>query len=162
EAEYERLRALHDEVAARYPEWAGRIEVRYAPLTAMNAPAATEHTLLSISPGEPFHGVPSSGKWLMDWYFVHERGLALDGPPAAELIAPIARAAFVGCVRDHARTWGEWIDDMRRRKQQAYAVLSLCRALYASRDGDQLSKVAAARWAQGELPEWSSLIEQAI
>src|SRR5207253_9568479 len=45
EAEYERLRALHDEMAARYPEWAGRIEVRYAPLVAMNAPAATEHTL---------------------------------------------------------------------------------------------------------------------
>jgi len=45
---------------------------------------------------------------------------------------------------------------------QAYAVLTMCRALYACWFGEQASKQKAAAWAKQELPEWSSLINEAL
>src|SRR5260370_35623173 len=51
---------------------------------------------------------------------------------------------------------------MRTRKQQAYAVLTMCRVLYASRNGEQASKKQAASWAEKELPAWSQLIQNAL
>ncbi len=38
----------------------------------------------------------------------------------------------------------------------------MCRALYAFKNGEQVSKKQAALWAQKELPEWSPLISNAL
>jgi hypothetical protein len=40
--------------------------------------------------------------------------------------------------------------------------LTICRALYAIKNGEQVSKKKAAEWATKELPEWSDLIQNAI
>ncbi len=46
---------------------------------------------------------------------------------------------------------------------QAYAVLTLCRALYTLEYGDIVSKSVAARWAQGTIDKrWKPLIERAL
>jgi aminoglycoside adenylyltransferase-like protein len=51
---------------------------------------------------------------------------------------------------------------MHNRKSQAYAILTICRALYTYRNGEQVSKKQAAVWAEQEFPEWSSLIQNAL
>jgi hypothetical protein len=38
----------------------------------------------------------------------------------------------------------------------------MCRALYAFKNGEQVSKKQAALWAQKELPQWSPLITAAL
>jgi len=65
-------------------------------------------------------------------------------------------------VQEHAKAWGEWIYDMHNRKSQAYAILTMCRALYAYKNDEQISKKQAALWAEKELPEWSKLIQNAL
>ena len=46
---------------------------------------------------------------------------------------------------------------------QAYAVLTMCRALYTLQHGIVVSKPAAARWAQAALGErWAALVERAL
>ncbi|PYE54172.1 aminoglycoside adenylyltransferase domain-containing protein [Deinococcus yavapaiensis] len=45
---------------------------------------------------------------------------------------------------------------------QAYAVLTLCRALYTATSGEQVSKRRAALWASERLPNWSTLIVWAL
>ncbi|MCC6166507.1 MAG: DUF4111 domain-containing protein, partial [Caldilineaceae bacterium] len=45
---------------------------------------------------------------------------------------------------------------------QAYAILTLCRALYTCRHGAQVSKRQAALWAIETYPQWASLITQAL
>lgn len=50
----------------------------------------------------------------------------------------------------------------RTRKSQAYAILTLCRALYTSTHGDQLAKHRAAAWAQQQFPQWRTLIQDAL
>ena len=52
--------------------------------------------------------------------------------------------------------------DLPDRKGQAYAILTLCRALHLHRTGEKASKRQAALWAQEELPEWSGLIRSAL
>ncbi len=51
---------------------------------------------------------------------------------------------------------------MHNRKSQAYAILTLCRALYTYKNGEQVSKKQAAKWAEQEFPEWSKLIQNAL
>src|SRR5215210_1614531 len=73
--EYAALDAMHDEFAREYPAWAGRVEVRYASVATLDAPAAGGE-ILSISPGEVFNRRRSDGRWTVDWYVLRERGLA--------------------------------------------------------------------------------------
>ena len=38
----------------------------------------------------------------------------------------------------------------------------MCRALYASQNGEQASKKQAALWAQEKFPQWALLIQKAL
>jgi hypothetical protein len=60
------------------------------------------------------------------------------------------------------RRWGEWVTDAQTRPSQAYAILTMCRALYTCTHGAQVSKRKAAEWAAQELPQWSDLIKSAL
>jgi hypothetical protein len=104
----------------------------------------------------------SSREWLSDWYLVRERGVTLFGPSPQEIIEPISKEEFMQTIKAHVRRWGEWIDDMHTRNGQAYAILTLCRAYYTCKNGEQVSKKQAALWTQQALPQWSQLIQDAL
>jgi hypothetical protein len=159
--EYAALGAMHEALARAYPEWAGRIEVRYATVATLDRPAAGGE-IVSISPGEPLNRRRSDERWQIDWYVARERGIALHGPPPGELLAPIPRERFLASVRANVASWDDWIDQVHGHRGQAYAILLMCRALRATVHGDQLSKPAAGRWAQGALPAWADLIGRAL
>jgi hypothetical protein len=59
---------------------------------------------------------------------------------------------FVEVVREQAEAWRRWVYEMRHPGRQAYAVLTMCRALYTHTHGEQATKRTAALWAQGYLP----------
>src|SRR5436189_78860 len=80
----------------------------------------------------------------------------------AALSSEIDEKEFRESVKDHTKSWGEWMNDMHTRPAQAYAILTLCRALYSYTYGEQVSKRKAAEWAQTALSEWSSLIQNAL
>jgi hypothetical protein len=60
------------------------------------------------------------------------------------------------------QSWNEWVKALRNRKAQAYSILTMCRALYADRKGEQPSKAQAAHWVAHEFPEWSELVTNAM
>jgi len=161
QVEFEALRTMHDGLAKKYPAWSGRIEVAYATVATLDEPAAGGE-IVRISPGEALNRRRSDERWQIDWYVARERGIALQGPPLAALLAPISREQFVTSVRANVAGHGDWLDHLHGRSGQAYAILLMCRALRATLHGDQLSKPAAGRWAQTELPEWADLIGRAI
>jgi hypothetical protein len=155
------LGAMHDAFAVDYPNWAGRIEVRYATVATLDRPGDGGE-IVSISPGEDLNRRHSDERWQADWYVAREKGVALHGPAAAQLLAPISGAQFVASIRANVASIDEWIYELRGRRGEAYAVLLMCRALRTTTHGDQLSKPAAGHWAQGEMPEWAELIGRAI
>ena len=162
DTEFDALRAMHLDFARDNPGWEDRVEVAYLSVTALRTFRSERSPISVISPGEPFHMKEAGRDWLMNWYVVREKGVALFGPPVEALIAPITREEFAGCVRDYAADWGDRIKDVRDRKGQAYAILTMCRALHVHRTGEQASKRQAALWAQEELPQWSGLIQSAL
>ncbi|MBI4219315.1 MAG: DUF4111 domain-containing protein, partial [Chloroflexi bacterium] len=115
-----------------------------------------------ISPGEPFHMKDADRGYLMNWYSVRERGVRLFGPPSTTVIPPIAHDEFVRTVRDYIPWLGEWLRDVRDRKAQAYAILTMCRALYLHTTGEPAGKRRVALWAQQRLPDWAGLIRGAL
>ena len=157
-----RLRIMHAEIEARFPHWRDRIEVIYVPRQAL-ATFRTEFSDIGvISPGEPLH-IPSAGiDWLMNWHQVRHGGKVVTGPPAETFVPDTSVEEYVAAVRDHAAAFGEWMPDMRTARQQSYAVLTLCRALYTVRHGHGTSKADAATWLAADMPEYAPLLAQAL
>jgi hypothetical protein len=159
--EFDRLDLMHRRFAEEHPDWDDRIEVAYVSAPALRRFKSEMGSFPVISPGEQFHMKESDGGWLMNWYMVQEVGITLFGPPPAAFMPEISKAEFVGAVRENSRIWAEWVHGMRRPGEQSYAILTMCRALYAHTHGEQVSKREAADWAEAHLPGWSSLIRWA-
>ena len=162
EADLQGLREMHACIAAAHPNWRDRVEVAYVPVATLQTIGVEGRPMARISPGEPLHAFPATRHYLLEWYVVRRSGLTLFGPPARELMPEISREEFVQVVREHARGWKAWVTETRGSGGQAYAVLTLCRALYSSRLGEQVSKRQAGIWASGQLHRWSALIAWAL
>ena len=160
--EFEALQKMHVDFAHQHKEWDDRIEVCYISLAALHTVKTGTSQVANISPGEPFHKRETSIEWLLSWYVVRETSITLFGPSPKTIIEPISNDEFIQTIRAHAKAWDEWIYDMHNRKSQAYAILTMCRALYTLKYGEQVSKKQAALWADKEFPEWASLIEKAL
>jgi len=160
--EFEALQKMHVDFAHQHKEWDDRIEVCYISLAALHAVKTGTSQVANISPGEPFHKRETSIEWLISWYVVRETSITLFGPSPKTIIEPISKDEFLQVIRTHAKAWDEWIHEMHNRKSQAYAILTMCRALYTLNYGEQVSKKQAALWAEKEFPEWASFIENAL
>jgi streptomycin 3"-adenylyltransferase len=97
---------------------------------------------------------------------LREQGKVVCGPPLKSAIDPVTpgdlRRAVAGVLHEW---WLPMLDDpawIRDREYEAFATLTMCRALYALTDGDIVSKPVAARWALRTLDSrWADLIERA-
>lgn len=162
DAEFDALHDMHLGFAQDNPVWDDRIDVQYLSVAALRTFRTQRSPIAIISTGEPFHMMEAGKEWLLNWYVVREEGVALFGPPAEALIGPITWEEYAGCVRDYAVEVADRMKDVGDRKGQAYAILTMCRALCAQRTGEKVSKRQAALWAQEELPQWSGLIQSAL
>jgi len=91
----------------------------------------------------------------------------MAGPPPHTLIDPVSPDAIRQAVLAFLREWWQpMLDDparLQRPDYQAYAVLTMCRALYTLQCGAVASKPTAAKWAQASLDEcWTALIAHAL
>ncbi|CAN5443094.1 N/A [soil metagenome] len=158
------LTHMHEEIVARHPEWTDRIEAIYISKQALQTYKSQRSPIAVISPGEPLHfrEEQAGDDWLMNWYLVLEHGQVICGPPAEEIIAPASIDDFIKSVREHARNWGLWVDNLTTSKSRSYAILTMCRTLYTDRNRAHVSKQVAADWVASELPEFQGLINDAL
>ena len=161
--EFVQIKKMHEDFVKKHPKWDDEIEVCYISTNALMSIKSRTSPIVNISPGEPIHKMESSKEWIMNWYLAREKSATLFGPSLKTIIEPISKEEYIQSVKDHVKSWSEWVKHMKDRYAQvAYTVLTMCRALYAVRNGDQVSKKQAARWVQGEFPEWSDLIADAL
>src|SRR5262249_17679020 len=152
---FEQLQVMHNEFVAKNQNWNDRIEIAYLSTAALRTFKSQVSRIAIISPGEPFHIKEAGKDWLINWWAIREKGVALFGPTPGTLIEPISKQEFLQAVQEQAQDWREWVYHMQLRPAQAYAILTLCRALYACEHGQQASKQQAAQWAQARFPEWA-------
>ena len=157
-----RLRPMHAAIERRFPHWHDRIEVIYVPRQALATFRTHNHDIGVISPGEPLHILSAGIDWLMNWHQVRHGGLVVLGPEADAYVPDTTVEEYVNAVRAHAASFGDWMPEMKSARQQSYAILTLCRALFTARHGYGTSKLAAAAWLAAEVPQYAPLLEQAL
>ena len=158
-----RLDLFHQRLELQFPTRAGRIELAYIVQTALQTFKNQRSPIAVISPGEPFNSKDAGIDWLINWYIIRAQSLICYGPHPHALIAPISQAEFRTAVRNQVGEWREWVVHTRdSRPYQAYAILTMCRALYAWVNGTQASKIVAARWAMPCYPTQATHIRAAL
>lgn len=156
------LEGMHREIAEHDPTWDNRVEVAYLSREALRTFRTRTSRIGIASPGEPFHLVDAGRDWLINWYVLRERGLALVGPPPRTLVAPISRAKLVAAARERARSYRTWDQPTPHRNSQVYTTLTMCRAPHTATTGEFASKPQAAHWTAAQLPEWSPFLEATL
>jgi Domain of unknown function (DUF4111) len=150
--------------------WAARLEVVYLPVATLRRYDPSDQRSYPIAgSGRDLALGRQSPTWVLDRWVAREHGLAVTGPPLSTLIDPIGPQALRTAVRGLLLSfWAAQLDRpppswLRTRNDQAFAVLSMCRALYCLEHGEVVSKPAAAAWAIRWLePPWPELVARAL
>lgn len=166
---FERLRTMHDEIAALPTPWAIQLEGSYISREALRRydPTNATHPNIERGRGERLKMAQHDASWLVHRAIAYEHGIPLAGPPPRQLIDPVSPAELRTAMRTMLPGWKEWLLDhpqrLAPRGYQSYVVLTMCRVLYTLQHGRVASKPAAAHWARGTLgPQWEPLIERAL
>lgn len=160
---FDTLDAFHQTLEAQFPDWAGRIEIAYISITALETFKTQRSPISVISPGEPFNTKDAGLDWLINWYTIRAQSMVVYGPAAEQVIPAISIEEFRTAVRDQIGDWVDWVVHTRdSRPYQAYAILTMCRALYAVQTGLQTSKIQAAAWAIQYHPTQTERITNAL
>lgn len=161
------LEALHVRIAAGGGKWARKLEGSYIPRADLRRYDPAGGPYPGINEGVFSIGGHGSD-WIIQRHILREGGVAVAGPDIRAWIDPVAPDDLRRAVRGILREWWApigadpaWLRD--RSDYQAFAILTMARALHALHHGDIASKPTAARWACETLPApWPALIETAL
>ncbi len=160
------LSALHTRLAEDSP-WARHMEGSYIPLAALRRhdPADTDYPALRVDGTFAVNG--HGADWIIQRHVLRERGVTLAGPPPEMLVDPVPPAELRrAALATLEEWWAPQLADPHRlldAEYQAYAVLTMARALYTLAHGQVASKPAAARWAQSYWGEpYAALVARAL
>ncbi|MFO7680468.1 MAG: DUF4111 domain-containing protein [Chloroflexota bacterium] len=160
------LGMMHEQLTNSGLKWASKLEGSYITQAALRRYQPEAGPWPTLNEGR-FYVAPHGRDWVIQRHILRQHGVTLFGPPVASLLDPVTADDLKQAVTEILREWWEPMLQepafVQRREYQAFAVLTMCRALYTLRLGDVVSKPAAARWALVELPgRWAVLIEQAL
>jgi predicted nucleotidyltransferase len=165
ETEFSKLEEMHNNVAQKHPTWRDKIEVAYLSLHGLQTFKTERSQIVVISPGETLNVHDAGHDWLINWYVIQENGITIFGPNPRSLIPKISKDEYIEWVKRQTALWTErakGYDEHSPKASVAYAVLTMCRAMYAVIYGRQVSKNRAVLWAKKEFPQWAALLNLAI
>ncbi len=159
------LEVMHLRLRDSGLKWAKKLEGAYLPLHTLRQYDPNAAPCPAINEGR-FYVERQCSDWVIQRHVLREYDSAIVGPSLRNLIDPVQPADLRQAIRGVLHAWWKpmlnnpsWI---RTVEYQAFAVLTMCRALYTFQHGTIASKPASARWAQQALDErWIKLIEWA-
>jgi predicted nucleotidyltransferase len=161
------LEVMHARLNTGGLKWAPKLEGSYIPLHALRGYDPAGELYPCLNEGR-FYLDRQGSDWVIQRHILREQGLVVAGPPLQTLIDPVPpddlRRAVLGLLHEW---WAPMLHspDLRLHGDvyQAYAVLTMCRALYTARHKTIVSKPVAARWALEALDApRAALIERAL
>jgi hypothetical protein len=159
------LETMHTRLWASDLKWAAKLEGSYLPLACLRRYIPEDGPYPCVNEGK-FYLAHHGSDWIIQRHILREGGSSIVGPELRPLIDPVSPDDLRGAVRGILNEWWRpMLDDptfIHRRDYQAFGTLTMCRATHALRFGEVASKPVAARWFQGEFPQWAGLIERAL
>nr|MDQ6899402.1 DUF4111 domain-containing protein [Candidatus Dormibacteraeota bacterium] len=145
------LREMHRQIGSGGTSYANRLEGSYIPLKALRRYDYANASHPSIGVDWAF-GVGHHGPaWVLERHSLSRRGVVVSGPLPEALIDPVSpqelRTAVTDLLRDFWQRQVDGADWLRPRAYQAFAMLTLCRALHMLESGTLVSKRVALEWA---------------
>jgi hypothetical protein len=111
--------------------------------------------------------ITNQGSAVIQRHIIREHGIIVLGPDPHELIESVTMAEMQYALRNMLESW--WHSELDNpsfitdTQNQPFAILTMCRSLYALEHGDVTSKAIAGRWAQEALGQpWIAPIEWAL
>ena len=162
------LEIMHHRIWKSSSKWAGKLEGSYIPKREIKRHNPRSGPCPTVNEGRFYLDKPGSD-WIIQRHIVREQGVILAGPDPKTLIDPVDAADLRRAVKGVLFEWWfpmledpTWLRE-HGSEYHAFAILTMCRALYTLENGTTVSKSAAARWVQGKLGEdWSRVIDQAL
>jgi predicted nucleotidyltransferase len=160
------LETLHFQLAVSGLPWATKLEGAYMPFDMLPRFKPNDLPFPQVNEGR-FYIDRQGVDWVLQRHTLREHERIVSGPSLRGLIEPVTPDQMRQAVQELLRTWWTAILTEPARLQsseyQAYAILSMCRALYTLRCGALVSKPVSAQWAMDNLDvEWTPLITEAI
>jgi hypothetical protein len=158
------VQAILGEVIAAYSEWSDRLEIGFVTPEAVQGVIdgdAAPRFVGRISSGEPLHLVVADRHRLLDWDAARH-GTSISGAAPTVAVPAVPGQVVREVVREHLRNWPSWLAASEAVGFQAYAVMTVSRAVAYLDTGRRLSKRQGAAWLAARLPAWSPLIEWAV
>jgi len=162
------LRSMHQRIWKSGLKWASKLEGSYIPKRDIRRHDPHSPPCPTVNEGK-FYLDKRGSDWIIQRHVIRQQGTVLAGPDPKTLIDPVSpediRRAVKGVLQEW---WAPMLEDPSWLKNHgseyhAFAILTMCRALYTLEHGTIVSKPMAARWAQKELGErWSRVIERSL
>jgi len=162
------LDAMHRRIWESGLKWAAKLEGSYLPQEHLPRYEKMDMAYPTINEGK-FYLAPHGSDWIIQRHIIREQGGTLAGPDPKSMIEAVSpddiRRAVTGILEEW---WFPLLDDpswLRNHgvEYHAFAILTMCRSLYALEFGEVVSKPIAARWAQKKLGgKWPQVIEQSL
>lgn len=160
------LEEIHSRLAEGDSKWATKLEGSYVPQQALRRYEPNDPPRPQLNEGRFYLGRHESD-WIIQRHVLREHGVTVAGPAISSFIDPVGPDDLRQAVRGILSEWWEpMLQDpnwLRSGEYQAYAVLTICRALYTLQHGAVASKHVSARWARSTLGgRWAVLIERSL
>lgn len=161
------LREMHESITESSLPYAKKLEGSYIPRDALRRydPKNARHPTIGVD--WSFTIGQHKSNWIIERYIVREHGVILYGPSPRTLIDPITPGELRDAVcQQLSNYWQAQFADpawLRPRDYQAFAILTMCRALFMLHTGNVPSKPQAAAWGLKNLDAtWKPTIERTL
>jgi len=162
------LRSMHQRIWKSGQKWASKLEGSYIPKRDIRSHDPHSPPCPTVNEGK-FYLDKRGSDWIIQRHVIREQGTVLTGPDPKTLIDPVSPEDIRHAVKGVLQEWWfpmledpSWLKN-HGSEYHAFAILTMCRALYALEHSTIVSKPMAARWALKELGErWSQVIERSL
>lgn len=159
------LGEMHANLWATGTNWARKLDGSYVPQQVIRR-WTSDHPPCPFVEGDELT-LTNQGSAVIQRHIIHRYGVVVAGPSPQSLIDPVDADELRSALRQMLEKW--WrplLDDptwVQQSQKQPFAILTMCRTLYALEHGLVASKPVAARWCQQALDQqWTALIEWAL
>lgn len=161
------VRHLHQVLPDRDEHWAHVLEGSYASLDDLKKRADQSVPWLYVDNGNRDMEWSSHDNTEVFRWVLHNRAIAVHGPPAATLIdavPPLAlRHEAAALALSRTQDIAADPDYLRNGWGQPHEVLTRCRLLFTATRAQVIGKRDAATWCKNVVPEeWHDLIDRAV
>jgi hypothetical protein len=148
--------------------WAERLDVAFVPIKVLSASEVPAVPVLQLDPQEGFRIEPLGPDFAIQKHLLRTWGITMFGRDVSRVVPPITvgelREAQIASLQVWWAPQLEFPGRFLAREYQAYAVLTMCRALCLLTTGEVVTKPRAAGWALHAqyLEPWWPLIQSAV